>query len=907
VGHDTKQKRTLYLIDGANYMFRAYYAIRALSTSKGLPTGALYGFAQMLLKLVRDEKPDYVAVCFDTAEPTFRDEIYEEYKANRKEPPDDLVQQFPYMRQLVEALGIPVIEKPGFEADDIIGTLSKRFASEVLDVVLVSGDKDLMQLVGPNVTILDEMKELRVGKAEVEARFGVGPEGVVEVLALSGDQSDNVPGIPGVGPKTAMKLIAEYKTVDEVLAHASEIKGAVGKSIAEHVELARLSKRLVTIDTAVSLNIDLKDLKTVGPDKEKVRNLFKELEFSKLLDELAPERSISFENYRLIVKEKDLKEVVNSIKNKKVLSIDLETTSLDRMQAKIVGFALAWEPGLAAYVPVGHSSAAMGAEVGRSGDLFEKVGGGQISRQVVDAMLCPLLLDPEIKKIGQNLNYDLTILRREGFDVRGVDFDTMLASYLIDPAGQHGLDPMASNYLGHKTIHYEEVVGKGKAQKNFSEVGLEIARDYACEDADVALRLAEIFRARIQEEGLSDLLYGIEMPLLGVLVDMQLAGIKVDDVKLAGLGETFAAELSGLETQIHKIAGQEFNINSPKQLREILFEKLGLKSTQRTKTGPSTSQEVLEELASKHELPALILRWRSLGKLKSTYIDALAALMDPGTHRIHTTFNQATAATGRLSSSDPNLQNIPIRTEEGRWIREAFIAEKGHVLVSADYSQIELRVLAHMSQDKSLLDAFQHDADVHSLTASGIFRCPVDKVSREQRAVGKTVNFATIYGQTAYGLSRQLDISPSEAADYIDNYFLKYPRVAEYREDVLDRARKEGKVTTLFGRRRFFPDIESSNQQLRQLAERMAFNTVFQGTAADIIKRAMIVVHADLPKISSGSRLLLQVHDELVLEAPEGDVEKVRAFVKQAMEGAASLSVPLVVDVGAGLNWAEAH
>ncbi len=903
----TAEKKTLYLIDGANYVFRAYYAIRALSTSRGFPTNALYGFAQMLLKLVREEKPDYMAVCLDTVEPTFRDELYEDYKANRKEPPDDLVQQFPYVVPLIKALGIPVIEKPGFEADDIIGTLAARHASEGLDVVLVSGDKDLMQLVGPNVTILDEMKEIRAGRAEVEARFGVGPEGVVEVLALSGDQSDNVPGIPGIGPKTAMKLIAEYGSIDEVIAHASEIKGSAGKKIVEHAELARLSKRLVTIDTSVPVNVELKDLVLRGPDKDKARELFKELEFSKLLDELAPEKSLSFEKYRLITEEKDLKSVINSIINKKILSIDLETTSLDQMQARIVGFALAWEPGMAAYVPVGHLTSGSLKAAGSSGELFDMPGQGQLPRRVVDDLLRPILADPEIKKIGQNLNYDLTILRREGFVVEGVDFDTMLASYLLDPAGSHGLDSMASTYLGHRTIHYEDVTGKGKAQKNFAEVELDVARDYACEDADAALRLAALFRDRIEQEGLAELFYKMEMPLLSVLVDMQLAGIKVDREQLAALGSEFGSELATLEKQIHAIAGMEFNINSPKQLREVLFDRLKLKSSQRTKTGPSTSQEVLEELAAHHELPALILRWRSLGKLKSTYIDALTKIMDPATSRIHTTFNQATAATGRLSSSDPNLQNIPIRSEEGRRIREAFVADEGNLLISADYSQIELRVLAHMSREPALLEAFGRNEDVHALTASGIFGVSIDKVSREQRAIGKTVNFATIYGQTAYGLSRQLGISPAEASEYIDNYFLKYPRVAAYREEVLDRARREGKVTTLFGRRRFFPDIESANGQLRQLVERMAFNTVFQGTAADIIKRAMIVVHEGLPDVSSGARLLLQVHDELVVEAPEGDVEKVGSFVKKEMEAAASLDVPLLVDVGKARNWAEAH
>ncbi len=886
-----KKPKTLFLIDGANYVFRAYYAIRSLATSKGQPTNALYGFTNMLLKLMREHGPDYVAICFDTAEPTFRDELYAEYKANREEPPDDLVRQFPYVEPIVDALAIPAVKKPGFEADDLIGTLARRFASSDLDVVIVSGDKDLMQLVGPNVRILDEMKELWIGEEEVKGRFGVSPGRVVDVLSLAGDASDNVPGVPGVGAKTASKLIAQYGSLDEVLAHADRIDGKVGKAIAEHTKEALLSRQLVTIDTDVELKLDLKELERSEPEQAKMQAIFKELEFTRLLDQLAPQSSISFAKYRLVTEEKTLKDIVNNIINKGILSIDLETDSLDPMRANIAGFALAWEEGEATYVPVGHTT------------LLSR----QLPYDMVAKEIGSLLKDGRIKKIGQNLNYDLTILRRLGFEVQGVDLDTMLASYLIDPSERHGLDPMSSRHLAHTTIRYEDVVGKGAKQRLFTEMDPEECRDYACEDADVALRLSNIFRRRIDEEKLSDLLYKMEMPLLHVLVDMQIAGMRIDSKMLAGLGKEFEQELDQLEVKIHALAGEEFNINSPKQLGEILFEKLSLPGGKRTKTGFSTSQQVLEELAHRHELPMLVLRWRQLGKLKSTYVDSLQELVNPATGRVHTTFNQATAATGRLSSSDPNLQNIPARTDEGRKIREAFIADPGFVLISADYSQIELRVLAHLSKEEALIKAFAKGEDVHALTASGIFNVAVDKVSREQRGVGKTVNFATIYGQTSYGLAQQLDISQGEAADYIENYFAKYPKVAAYRDEVIRRARKEGRVETIFGRRRFFPDINSSNGQLRQIAERMAFNTVFQGSAADIIKIAMIEVHAKLPQISKEARLLLQVHDELVIEAPEKDAEKVRAFLKNAMESAAKLSVPLVVDTGIGKNWAKAH
>jgi DNA polymerase-1 len=896
------KKKTLYLIDGANYVFRAYYAIRSLSNSKGQPTNALYGFTNMLLKLLKEEAPDYVALCLDTKEPTFRDEMYGEYKAGRKEPPDDLVQQFPYVQPIARALSLPVVIKPGFEADDLIGTLARRFASDELEVVIVSGDKDLMQLVGENVSILDEMKELRVREKEVRERFGVGPERVVDVLALSGDQSDNVPGVPGVGKKTATKLVAEFGPVEEILRRVDEIRGSAGKKISENVDSLKLSKRLVTLDTDVDLKMDLKDLEHRPPDGSKMHDLFKELEFTRLLAQLAPRSGLSFEKYRLITSEKDLKMVIKSIKNKGILSVDLETDSLDTMRAEIAGFALAWEPGEAAYVPVGHVSRA-----GSSGELFDRAVPGQLPWERVYAAMGELLADEGIKKVGQNLNYDLTILRRLGFEVKGVGFDTMIASYLIDPSGSHGLDAMASLHLDHDTIKYADVVGKGAGQLKFTEVEPEDARDYACEDADVALRLADIFRKRIEEEGLSELYYDVEMPLLDVLVDMQLAGMKLDRQKLVDFGKEFQLELDELEGKIHKLAGEEFNINSPKQLGLILFEKLGLPGGKKTKTGYSTSQSVLEDLAGSHELPSLILRWRSLGKLKSTYVDALAELVNPKTGRVHTTFNQAIAATGRLSSSDPNLQNIPARTEEGRRIREAFIADKGCVLISLDYSQIELRVLAQLAREEALLSAFKKGEDVHALTASGIFGVAPGEVTREQRAVGKTVNFATIYGQTSYGLSQQLGISQSEAAEYIDNYFKKYPRVAAYRDEVIERAREEGRVTTILGRRRFFPDINSQNGMMRQIAERMAFNTVFQGSAADIIKVAMIDVHEGLPEVSPGAKLLLQVHDELVVESPEGDAEKVTEFVKGIMENAVKLDVPLVVDTGMGKNWAEAH
>jgi DNA polymerase-1 len=662
---------------------------------------------------------------------------------------------------------------------------------------------------------------------------------------------------------------------------------------------------LVTIDTSVSLKQNLKDLEPGKLKLKEARELFKELEFSRLLDELTPRTAISYEKYQLITEEKDLSKLANLLKNKDIFSFDLETTSLDPVRADIVGLAIAWGPGEAAYIPMGHRSKSAKKE----GELFEveKKPPKQISPRQAFELLGPVLADERIRKVGQNLGYDLTILKRLGITVAGNQFDTMLASYVLDAAGDHGLDALARTHLDHKTIRYEDVVGKGKDKLEFAEVALEAARDYACEDADVALRLERIFSPRLEEEGVGDLFRRIEMPLVEVLVNIQLAGVKVDAKKLAALGQGFSQRISELEGKIHTLAGETFNISSPKQLGQVLFVKLGLRGSKKTKTGYSTSQSVLEELAAEHELPKLVLDYRSLAKLKSTYVDALISLINPDTGRVHTSFNQAATATGRLSSSDPNLQNIPVRSEEGRKIRETFVCENGCMLVSADYSQIELRLLAHMSGDRAMLDAFGRGPAVHIITASGIFGVPADQISDVQRSVGKTVNFATIYGQTAFGLSRQLGIEVEEATAYIESYFEKYPQVASYRQQVIDRAREEGEVRTLFGRRRRLPDLASGNVQAAQFAERAAFNTVLQGTAADIIKRAMIEIHASLSGVSPKSRMILQVHDELLFEVPQSDLDRVISLVKAQMERAAELAVPLVADVGSGLNWAEAH
>ncbi|MFH1654591.1 MAG: DNA polymerase I [Pseudomonadota bacterium] len=882
-------KKRFVLIDGANYIFRAYYAIRPLTTSKGFPTNALYGFTRMLLKIFRDLKPDYWVVVFDTKEPTFRDEEYADYKANRKEPPSDLVQQFPHFERLIDAFSIPTLKKPGFEADDVIATLVKKEAKVDIEVVILSGDKDLMQLVTDDVKMLDEMRDKWIGPKEVVEKLGVEPSQVVDLLSLSGDSSDNIPGVSGIGRKTAVKLLTEYKTLDNILKHSGEMKGSLSKKIAEGTEFAHLSKRLASLHYEVPLEYVMDDLKAIPFDPDKVRPILKEFEFTKLLAELAPHSNIDFSSYRMITDLKSLRDFIDLIKEKKILSLDLETTSLDVMKADIVGISLAVEPMVAAYIPVGHST------------------GEQLSLSDVLSELSSVLKDSKIKKIGQNLNYDLSILKRIGVEISGVYFDTMLASYLINPSSEHNLDAMAELYLDHHTIKYSDMVGKGKKEINFADVDMMKAKDYSCEDADVALRLYEKFSSQIEGTVLEKLNREMEVPLLAVLIDMQLSGMKVDKSKLQSLGSEFERRLEVLSKSIFEIVGSEFNINSPAQLGEVLFSKLGLPGGKRTKTGYSTDQSVLEKLAIDHDVANLLLEYRTLGKLRNTYVDSLLKLINQKTGRIHTSFNQTGTATGRLSSSKPNLQNIPVRGEEGKKIRSCFISEEGFKLISADYSQIELRILAHISENDLLVQAFLDGLDVHSITAAGIFGIRVGQVTDDQRSVGKTINFSVLYGQTPFGLSKQLKIPPDEAKDYIDSYFKKYKDVKKLKDKVIKEAKERQYVETMFGRRRYIPDINSQNQNLVQAAERVAFNTLFQGSAADIMKMAMIDVHKGLPKISPKSHMIMQVHDELVIESPERDVERVSDFVKERMENIVKLKVPLIVDVGAADNWAKAH
>lgn len=882
----------LFLIDASGYIFRAYYAIRPLSNSKGLPTNALFGFTSMLLKLLKDEKPEMVGVVFDVARKTFRNEKYPAYKANRDEPPPDLVPQFPYFRKIVKALNLPVLELPNYEADDVIGTIAKKFEKKGWETVIVTGDKDIMQLVDEKISIYDPMKDRTIREPEVVEKFGVGPGQVTDILSLAGDSSDNIPGVPGIGEKTATKLIQEYGSLENLLEKSGEVKGKMGEKLREFAEQARLCKELATIVTDAPLEYDLKDFKPREPDQAALKELFEELEFRKFLGELAPQKTLSTHRYVAVLTPEALRKLAEDLKTSKGFAFDTETTSLDTMRAKLVGVSLSHELGEAFYIPVGHIY--LGAPE-------------QLTWEEVRPVLKPVLEDPGIPKFAQNAKYDYEVLKRHGVDVRGLQDDTLIASYLLNPDGSHNLDQLAQEHLGHRTTTFKEVVGTGKKEKSFSEVEVDVARDYSCEDADVTFRLRHLLVPRLEGEGLETLYREIEMPLVLVLAAMEMNGVKIDVPRLRKTSAEYEAKLKGIEKAVHASAGEEFNLNSTKQLAQILFEKMKLPAVRRTKTGYSTDVDVLTELAKSHEVPRLLLEYRSLSKLKSTYLDALADLVNPETGRIHTSFNQTVAATGRLSSSDPNLQNIPIRTEEGRKIREAFIPEDGNALISADYSQIELRILAHMSGDETLVRAFAEDKDIHAATAAGIFGVAEGDLTKAQRAVGKTVNFAVLYGQGAFGLSQQLGIELEEAENYIRNYYAQFARVATYKEQVLAEARKNKLVRTLFGRLRRFPDLESPNANVRAMWERTAFNTVFQGTAADLIKKAMIAIQARIEREFPGAMMLIQVHDELVFEAPKAQVKDVSDMVKREMEGVAALKVPLKVDVGSGPNWGEAH
>lgn len=884
---------SLYLIDGSSYIYRAYYAIRHLSSPTGFPTNALYGFTQMLLKVLKDRNPGHVAVVFDAGRRTFRTELFPEYKANRSAMPEDLVPQIGPIKEMVRALNIPVLELENYEADDIIGTMARQCEAQGMDVVVVTGDKDLMQIVTESVTLLDTMKDKSSGIAEVIERFGVGPERVVDVLGLAGDSSDNIPGVPGIGEKTAIKLILEYGSLDALIERSAEIKGKTGERVREFADQARLSRRLATIDRCTPIEYRYEDLALSPPDNRRLAELFREYGFTTLMKELTSESSLPTTSYRTILAEQDFESLLADLATAPAFAIDLETTSLNPREAEIVGISFSYREHEACYLPVAHRSESAPS---------------QLPRQLVLEKLAPVLSDPSRPKIGQNIKYDYQVLRRCGIEMEGIWFDTMVASYLLNPVRSgHGLDSLAVEYLDHKMISYEEVAGKGKEQVCFSRVPVERASLYSCEDSDATFLLHKLFLPRLEESGLDRLFFDLEMPLVKILAEMELEGVKLDLERLGELSEGFAAQLAELEQRIFQLADFQFNINSPKQLGEVLFDRLQLPAGKKTKTGWSTDMDVLARLAQEHELPALVLQYRSISKLKSTYTDSLPRLAEFATGRIHTSYNQAVTNTGRLSSSEPNLQNIPIRTEEGRKIRHAFIADEGSLILSADYSQIELRVLAHLSGDSVFCDAFARDEDIHTRTASEVFDIMPGLVTPEMRRQAKTINFGVIYGQGAFSLARELGVSTRTAKEFIDNYFARHSGARQFLDACIRNAERDGFVTTIMGRRLPIPDIRSSNANIRAFAQRNAINYPIQGSAADIIKQAMLQVWNRLRHDGMKSRLIMQVHDELVFEVPEDERLRMEMLVSHEMERAVPLKVPLKVDVRCGGNWSEAH
>ncbi len=895
---DQGERPKVYLVDTMAYVFRAFHALPPMSNAKGLPTNAVLGFCRMLLKLQKSFKPAYIACVNDASGPTFREEIFPAYKANRKEPDPDLVPQFDLCRRAAtEAFNLPLLELRGFEADDIIATLARRFEKQGVDTVIVSSDKDLMQLVSDHVGMWDPMKDRAIGREQVIEKFGVPPEQVTDVQGIIGDSTDNIPGVRGVGEKTAPGLIQKYGSIENLLKHLDEIdKKGLREKLEAGREMAVLSKKLATCRDDVPLKASLDDLTARDPDPARMAAFFREMDFTGLIREMSTEdqyQGFRRDRYETVLDEAAFEKLIAEIRKTKFVAFDTETTSLNELEAELVGMSFATKPGRAWYVPVAHRY--LGAPV-------------QIPRDRAVALIKPVLEDPAIVKIGQNVKYDRRIMLRYGIHCRGFDWDSMIASYVLDPGRRsHGLDQLAFDFLKHRMLSYEEVTGTGKHQRTFDQVEIPRATEYSAEDADAVVRLHEQLDPRLAAEGVRGLFDKVEMPLVDVLIDMEERGVLVDTKQLAALSREFGDRMQKLLKQIYALADSEFNVDSPKQLQVILFEKLKLPPSRKTKTGYSTDQEVLEKLAEQHEMPRLLIEYRGLTKLKGTYIDALPQMVNARTGRIHTSFNQTVAETGRLSSSDPNLQNIPARTEDGRRIREAFIAPEGHQLVSADYSQVELRLLAHVTGDPALVKAYREGADIHRLTAAEMFGVEPDKVTREQRGAGKTINFSVIYGIGAMSLGKSLEVSPGEAQKYIDAYFRRYPGVKSFFDKTVEEARKKGYVTTLLGRKRYLPTLTSKNFQERSFAERAACNTVIQGTAADIIKAAMIELHRRLPDEGLGTRMILQVHDELLFEAPDREVDRIRKLVPSVMSSVVKLDVPLEVDTNAARNWAAAH
>ncbi len=914
--------RHVYLIDGSGFIFRAFHALPPMNRQDGTPVNAVFGFCNMLMKMIDTADADCIAVIFDTARTTFRNEIYADYKANRDAPPEELVPQFEIVREATRAYGLPALELPGYEADDLIATYARMGREAGAKVTIVSSDKDLMQLVGDQVQMLDPMKMTMIGSAEVVEKFGVSPNKVVEVQSLAGDSTDNVPGVPGIGIKTAALLINEFGDLETLLERAGEIKQPKRRqNLIDFAEQARISRKLVTLDDHSPVEASLADMAKREPEPQVLLDFLKSQGFNSIFSKveafLAGEGKIEVaesrdpepveNNYELIQTEAALDEWIAAARAQHLIAVDTETTSLDAQQASLVGVSLALSPGRACYIPLGHRGPLPEGELNLGGELSELP--DQIPLSVAMPKLRELFEDPSVLKVGQNLKYDMGILAKHGINLSPID-DVMLLSFVLD-AGLHGhgMDELARFHLDYETIKFTDVAGKGKDQVSFDQVPLDKALSYAAEDADVTLRLYQLLKPRLIKDRLAFVYEGIERPLAPVLASMEAEGVLVDKARLEQLSSDFGLRLISLEAQIHKLAGREFNVGSPKQLGEILFDEMGLKGGKKGKTGAwSTDSNVLESLAAEgHELPTQVLDWRQIQKLKSTYADALQTYINPTTGRIHTSFAMTGAATGRLSSSDPNLQNIPIRTEEGRKLRSAFVASKGSMLISADYSQIELRLLAHVADILELKNAFSEGVDIHASTAALVFGGEPESIDPDLRRKAKAINFGIIYGISAFGLARQLGVPQGEARDFIEAYFDRYPGVKAYMDRAKSFAHEHGFVTTCFGRRIWTPGISDKNPARRGFQERAAINAPLQGAAADIIKIAMAKMQDALDRASLAAKMILQVHDELLFEAPESEVEQTAGVVREVMESAVSLSVPLLVETGVAKTWAEAH
>jgi len=891
--------KSLVLIDGSSYLYRAFYALPGLTAPSGQPTGAIYGVLTMLHKLIKDERPNMLGIVFDAPGKTFRHELFPEYKANRKSTPEDLIIQIEPLLTAIENLGLPLIRVNGVEADDVIGTLAKEAEQRGMNTLIATGDKDFTQLVSDKITLLDTMKNRLTDRSGVIEKFGLPPEQIIDFLTLSGDASDNIPGVPTVGPKTAVKWLQQYSSLAGVIEHAEEISGKVGEALRESIPRLNLYQQLATIDCSLELDCTVDDLVIRESKDDELFAQFKNLGLHALIKQFSIEEPITKIRrdtvYQGILTKKEFEALLDRLSRAEVTAIDTETTSLNYMQAEIVGISVAIVSNEAYYIPLMHE--------------YDGVP-NQLDREYVLQKLKPWLEDKEAKKIGHNLKYDSHIFANHGIELNGTDFDSMLESYVLNStATRHNLNAVAKRYLNLDTTSYEDVAGKGAKQIGFNQVSLEDAIHYAAEDADVSFQLHQTLHPKLMEiNSLAKLYTDIEAPLLKVLQTIERNGVLIDESMLEKQSDQFAITLKELESKAHSLAGAEFNLNSPKQLQEILYDKLSLPILKKTPKGqPSTAESVLQRLAEDFPIVQTILNYRTTAKLKTTYTDKLPLMVNQDTGRVHTSYHQAVTATGRLSSSDPNLQNIPIRTVEGRRIRQAFIAPKGFQILAADYSQIELRIMAHNSQDPGLLDAFQAGLDIHQATAAEIFAVDLQSVSAEQRRSAKAINFGLIYGMSAFGLTRQLGITRGDAQEYIELYFARYPKVKEYMDAIRNQARESGFVETVFGRRLYLPDIDSRNYQRRQYAERSAINAPMQGTAADIIKKAMIDLERQLVEESIDAKIIMQVHDELVLEVKDNSVDAVSELVTEAMGKAADLDVALKVDLGVGENWDQAH